>query len=324
MKAIIPAAGMGKRLVPHTLNRPKVMVPLAGKPMLAIIADSLLKAGFDTLSIIVGYKKEAITDYFSKDYPGCCQFFIQEEMKGLGHAILYGLEDVDEPALIILGDTIIDVDLSHIHKMSENMIGVVRVDDPTRFGIVEVDEEKHIISMVEKPENPPSDLAISGLYYIRSQRILKKAIEKLIEKDIKTRGEYQLTDALVLMLEEGETFIAEEISGWYDCGTRKTLLSTNTHLLENGYAEKLSECENVKIIEPVYIGKNVKLSNSYIGPNVSICDNVTIDRSVIQDSMLFKGSTVTGCKLDNSLLGVGAKADAVIGQINIGDDQVVE
>lgn len=315
---------MGKRLVPHTLNRPKVMVPLAGKPMLAIITDSLLKAGFDTLSIIVGYKKEAITKYFSKDYPGCCQFFIQEEMKGLGHAILYGLEDVDEPALIILGDTIIDVDFSRFTEKTENVIGVVRVDDPTRFGIVEVDEENHIVSMIEKPEDPPSDLAISGLYFIRSQRVLKNAIEKLMEKNIKTRGEYQLTDALVLMLEEGETFIAEEISGWYDCGTRKTLLSTNAHLLENGYARKLSECENVKIVEPVYIGKNVKLSNSYIGPNVSIGDNVTIDRSVIQDSMLFQGSTATRCKLDNSLLGVNSKVDAAIGQINIGDNEVIE
>jgi glucose-1-phosphate thymidylyltransferase len=320
MKAIIPAAGIGKRLQPHTLNRPKVMVPVAGKPILEHISKALFSAGFDEISVIVGYKKETIIDHFNEKYPGKFKFPVQEEMKGLGHAILYGLDDVDEPALIILGDTIIDLDITKLIDREYNMIAVVQVDDPSRFGIVETDINNMITAMVEKPDEPQSDLAIAGAYYIQSQRKLKKAIEQLIEENIKTRNEYQLTDALVLMLDRGEPFKALAINEWYDCGTKETLLSTSAYLLSKGI-ESQSEAKNCRIIEPVHIGEHADVSGCVLGPNVAIGDHVTIKDSRISNSMINDHADIQNCLLHDSIVGVGAKAANYIGELNLGDGE---
>ncbi len=302
MKAIIPAAGVGTRLKPHTNHRPKVMVPIAGKPILEHITESLFKAGFDKISVIVGYKKEAVIDYFDKKYPKKFEFPVQEEMKGLGHAILYGLEDIDEPALIILGDTIIDLDMDKLKDSKHNVIGVVKVADPSRFGIVETDENGIITDMVEKPEFPKSDLAIAGAYYVQSQKTLKYAIEQLIKNDVKTRNEYQLTDALALMMKSGESFKALPINKWYDCGTVETLLSTSSYLLSRGSVNK-GECINCKIIDPVYIAKGAKLYDSTIGPNVAIGSDVNISNSKISNSMINDGAEVKNSCLIESIIG---------------------
>lgn len=320
MKAIIPAAGIGKRLQPHTLNRPKVMVPVAGKPILEHISTSLFDAGFDQISVIVGYKKETIIDYFDKKYPGHFHFPVQEEMKGLGHAILYGLEDVDEPVLIILGDTIIDLDMSKLKDSKHNMLAVAEVEDPRRFGIVETTEQGMITRMVEKPEHPTSNLAIAGAYYIQSQRKLKQAIETLIKNDIKTRNEYQLTDALALMMKSGELFKALPIQEWYDCGTVETLLSTSKYLLSKGSVNRNVPAD-CKIFEPVYVGEGVSISNSMIGPNVAIGNNVNIKDSRISNSMINDGVEINKCLLHDSIIGYKAKVDSYIGELNIGDGE---
>ena len=322
MKAIIPAAGIGKRLQPHTLNRPKVMVPVAGKPILEHISLALFDAGFDEISVIVGYKKDAIIEYFSKKYPGKFKFPVQEEMKGLGHAILYGLEDVDEPALIILGDTIIDLDMKRLQDPKHNMIAVVEVEDPRRFGIVETDAHQLITRMVEKPENPSSNLAIAGAYYIQSQKRLKFAIEQLIKNDVKTRNEYQLTDALDLMMKTGESFKAMTINEWYDCGTVDTLLSTSSYLLSKGSVNN-GDCENCKIIEPVHIGHGAKLVNSTIGPNVAIGETVSVQGSIISDSMINDQAQILDSKLEKSIVGYRTRVVDYKGSVNIGDDEIV-
>lgn len=320
MKAIIPAAGIGVRLQPHTLNRPKVMVPVAGKPILEHISESLFDAGFDKISVIVGYKKEAIIDYFNEKYPGKFQFPVQDEMKGLGHAILYGLDDVDEPALIILGDTIIDLDMKSLQDPKHNMIAVVEVEDPRRFGIVETDAKGLITRMIEKPENPSSNLAIAGAYYIQSQKKLKHAIEQLIKNDVKTRNEYQLTDALDLMMKTGESFKALPINEWYDCGTVETLLSTSSYLLSKRSVNK-GKCKNCTIIEPVYIAKGAKISNSTIGPNVAIGKDVIIKDSRIKDSMINDRAQISDCILINSIVGYSAKVIGIEGKVNVGDGE---
>ncbi|MEA2076850.1 MAG: sugar phosphate nucleotidyltransferase [Candidatus Marinimicrobia bacterium] len=322
MKAIIPAAGIGKRLQPHTLNRPKVMVPVAGKPILEHISQSLIKTGFDEIAVIVGYKKETIINYFNKKYPGKFDFPVQEEMKGLGHAILYGLEDVNEPALIILGDTIIDLDMSKLKDPKHNMIAVVKVEDPRRFGIVETDDNGMITRMVEKPEQATSNLAIAGAYYIQSQRKLKNAIEELIKNDVKTKNEYQLTDALVLMLENGEPFKAFPINEWYDCGTKETLLSTSAYLLSKGTVNK-GEDHSCRIIDPVYIGEGTVVSDSVIGPNVAIGNNVNIKDSRISNSMINDEAEIQKCLLHDSIIGYGAKVHTHLGELNIGDGETV-
>jgi glucose-1-phosphate thymidylyltransferase len=320
MKAIIPAAGIGERLRPHTLNRPKVMVPVGGKPILEHISTALLKAGFDKISVIVGYKKETIISYFNEKYPGKFNFPVQEEMKGLGHAILYGLDEVDEPALIILGDTIIDLDMSKLKDPKHNVIAVVEVDDPRRFGIVETDANGLITRMVEKPENPTSNLAIAGAYYIQNQRVLKHAIEELIKNDLKTKNEYQLTDALALMMKVGEPFKALRINEWHDCGTMETLLSTSRYLLSKGTVNK-GKCTNSKIIDPVYIGEGTKITNATIGPYAAIGNNVNVEGSTISDSMINDGAEIIGSKLHDSIVGGGTKVSNIFGHVNVGDGE---
>ena len=322
MKAIIPAAGIGERLRPHTLNRPKVMVPVAGKPILEHISNSLIKAGFDDIAVIVGYKKEVIISYFNEKFPGKFNFPVQEEMKGLGHAILYGLADADEPALIILGDTIIDLDMSKLTHPQYNMIAVMEVEDPRRFGIVETDANRLITRMVEKPENPTSNLAIAGAYYIQSQRILMHAIKELIKNDVKTKNEYQLTDALTLMMKVGEPFKAFPINEWYDCGTMETLLSTSKYLLSKRSVNKGS-CNNCKIIEPVYIGEGAVISNSTIGPYTAIGNNASVEESTITNSMINNGAEIIDSKLNNSIVGYGTKVNGYEGELNSGDGETV-
>ena len=322
MKAIIPAAGIGKRLQPHTLNRPKVMVPVAGKPILEHISQSLFNVGFDEISVIVGYKKETIIDHFNKKYPGKFKFPVQKEMKGLGHAILYGLDDVEDPALIILGDTIIDLDMSQLMHPEHNVLAVMEVEDPGRFGIVETDNGGMITQMVEKPERFIGNLAIAGAYYIQSQRKLKAAIEKLIKNNIKTRNEYQLTDALVDMLNAGEPFRALPIKEWYDCGTMETLLSTSNYLLSKGSMNK-GACENCTIIDPVYVGEGTVLKNSTIGPFAAIGNNVLIEDSKIQESMINNHAVIKKSELKNSIIGYRSKIKNISGNLNIGDDETV-
>ncbi|MDZ7796261.1 MAG: sugar phosphate nucleotidyltransferase [Candidatus Marinimicrobia bacterium] len=323
MKAIIPAAGIGKRLRPHTFNRPKVMVPVAGKPILEHIAEALFQSGFNELSIIVGYQKETVIDHFEDRYPGRCRFLVQEEMKGLAHAILLGLEDRDEPALIILGDTIIDMDLSRFRDSKENIIAVVKVNDPSRFGIVETDKNGFITDMVEKPENPESDLAIAGAYFIKSQSRLKAAIEELLEKEIRTRGEFQLTDALAIMMDKGERFKAMPINDWYDCGKPETLLSTNRFILSKG-TDNRGECINSRIVEPVYIDEGSRIENCTVGPDVAVGKNVSIQDSEIQNSMIFEGAELKKTTLSDSIVGRSARVSGFRGTLNTGDENAIE
>jgi glucose-1-phosphate thymidylyltransferase len=241
-------------------------------------------------------------------------------MKGLAHAVLYGLEEKDEPVLIILGDTIIDMDLNIFHDSGDNIIAVVEVDDPSRFGIVETDKDNMITGMVEKPENPKSNLAIAGAYFLQSQRKLKAAIEAILEKNIKTRGEYQLTDALKMMMDEGEKFKAVPIKAWYDCGTPETLLSTNRYLLQR-HAEQAGECRNCNIHEPVYIGKGAVIEDSEIGPDAAIGKNVRIRNSRIRNSLVFEGAELEDVDLHDSLIGEKMRLKGKHGSFNIAEDE---
>ncbi|MDD3094817.1 MAG: sugar phosphate nucleotidyltransferase [Candidatus Neomarinimicrobiota bacterium] len=322
MKAIIPAAGAGTRLQPHTFNRPKVMVPVAGKPILEHISESLFSAGINHISVIVGYKKEAVMDYFNTEFPGKFTFITQKEMKGLAHAVRYGLEDRDEPVLIILGDTIIDMDLRSFRDPGENRIAVVGVEDPQRFGIVETDKAGMILGMVEKPKNPPGNLAIAGVYYLQSQRKLKNAIDTLMRDNVRTRGEYQLTDALRIMMDGGEKFKALPIQAWYDCGTAETLLSTNRYLLKK-HALNRGDCRNCILHEPLYIAAGSRIEDSEIGPGVAVGKNVLIRGSKIRNSMVFQEAILENCRLEDSLIGERSRIDGAAGTLNVGDDEAI-
>jgi len=301
MRAVIPAAGIGKRLQPYTLSVPKVMVSLAGKPLLGHILDAISSSGLTSVSVIVGYLNQQVEDYVEEQYAHLrLDFPFQAERKGLGHAVLTGLEDKEEDVLILLGDTIFDVDYEAFRNREKNAIAVVHVDDPHRFGIAEVAETNIVTQLVEKPDEPKSDLALAGIYYIKDQRVLKDALETLVKEDITTRGEYQLTDALQLMIESGEDIEAVEINGWYDCGTEDSLLESHQFLLNQFSSEQ--EVATGQIIPPVCIHPSVQIKNSTIGPNVTLDEGVVITDSHIEDSIIGEYSTIEGKDLNHVLL----------------------
>ncbi|MEE9465324.1 MAG: sugar phosphate nucleotidyltransferase, partial [Candidatus Neomarinimicrobiota bacterium] len=231
MKAIIPIAGKGTRLLPHTRTLQKALLPVAGKPVLEHILAPLIEAGISHITFVVGHLGDQISEFMS-NYNGLPVTFVEQiRPKGLGDAVNLGLEPVDEPVVIVLADTIMELNYKEFLEGKSNVIGVVEVENPEDFGIVET-VGRRVVDVVEKPEEPVSNLAIAGIYRLSSQLQLKHALDTLKKNHTMTKGEYQLTDALELMLDDGATIRAETLDRWLDCGTKETLLSTNRYLLQ--------------------------------------------------------------------------------------------
>ncbi|MCD6594271.1 NTP transferase domain-containing protein [bacterium] len=323
MKAIIPVAGVGERLRPFTHTTPKPLLSVAGKPILAHIIDSLLANGIDELIFVVGYMGEKIEEFVKSRYSVSTHFIWQNELLGLGYAIYLGLEPInnDEPFLIILGDTIIEADISKFIGSSNHIIGIHLVDNPKRFGVVEL-SGKRIIGMEEKPQSPKSNWVIAGLYYFTDPLILRKNLDFLVSNKISKHGEIQLTDALVKMLSDGEKFESIVIDGWHDCGKPETLLETNRKLLDrNG---NLSELAGNIIIPPVSVSESADISNSIIGPYVSIGEYARIKRSILRDCIVGDDTVITNCILENSILGNDSAFSGRAYKLNLGNSSRVE
>lgn len=322
MKAVIPVAGIGKRLRPHTHTSPKALVSVAGKPILGHIVDSLVEMGVTELIPIVGYKGDQITEYLTDTYDLKIDFVHQQEQKGIAHAVDLTRQYADNSELIIiLGDTIIDTDFSKIPEAGDFVLGVREVEDPRRFGVCEV-EDGVITSIVEKPEEPKSNLAIVGLYYFKDSAPLYTACRQVIDGNIMTKGEYQITDALSLMIENGTTFVPYEIGGWYDCGKVETLLETNRVLLEG--VENGAHGINSVIIPPCFIDSDSKIENSVVGPYVSVAAGCSITDSVVKNSIINNGSSLSNVVLDSSVIGSGAEVARSASNLNISDDSQVD
>lgn len=318
MKAIIPVAGVGTRLRPHTFSHPKVLLNVAGKPIIGHIMDKLIEAGVDEAIVIVGYLGSMVEDWLRKHYSIKFTFVDQTERLGLAHAIWMCKPHVTEkePLFIILGDTIFDVDLEQVLKSPFSTLGVKEVADPRRFGVAVTGEGK-ILKLVEKPDTPVSNLAIVGLYFLRLAGPLFACIDYLIENRILTKGEYQLTDALQLMIEHGEKFTTFPVQGWYDCGKPETLLSTNEILLKNHTTEK--KYPGCIINDPVFIAENAILENTIVGPNATIGENSIISNAIVKDSIIGNDARVTHIMLDRSIVGNNTTITGNPHEINIGD-----
>jgi len=322
MRAIIPVAGFGSRLRPHTFTVPKVLLNVAGKPIIGHILDKIIEDGFTEATIIVGYLGEKVREYVQSHYTIHVDFVEQAEAKGLAHAIYLAKDTIDhEPILIILGDTIFDVNLKPVLKEKHTAIGVKEVPDPRRFGVVELKDgfAKHLI---EKPEQPTSNLAIVGLYWIRNPKLLIESIDQLFKKNQLTKGEFQLTDALELMLKQGEKIKTFAVDGWYDCGKPETLLATNRHLLEK--MERSVHIKDVVVIPPVYVAKTATILHSVIGPFATIADRATVTDSIIRNSIVSEDAQVHKAVLEDSLVGVNALVEGTFNRINIGDSSEIE
>ena len=329
MKAIIPVAGAGTRLRPLTYTQPKSLIPVAGKPIIALIIDQLRSAGVDEFVFIIGYLGEKIKNYVEKNYPDLKkEFVVQDSRQGLGHAIWMTkdvIKDADE-VIIFLGDTILDLDLMAFMNSDTSCLAVKRVEDPRNFGVIELGSDGHVVKMVEKPKIPKSNLAIVGLYKIKEVSALLQALDSIIKDDKRTHGEYQLTDALMKLIGKGHKFTSIRVDNWFDCGKKEILLETNAQLLDKeGYAsDYLPTYDNTIIIHPVSIGKGCKIKNSIIGPHVSIGENVNINYSIVKSSIIGNFALIEEVILTQSIVGNDAAIKGLSQSLNIGDNTEID
>ena len=285
MKSVILLAGLGTRLRPHTYSKPKPLIQVVGKPILGHILDSLAVLEIEETIFIVGYLGDQIEKYVTAHYPHLrARYVEQTEMKGQAHAINLARDYVDQPVLIIFGDTIWETDFTRLARVqSDGLIYVKEVPDPRRFGVATL-KDGLVTKFVEKPTTPVSNLAVVGVYYFRNWQAILDAIEQLIAHNIQLKGEYYLADAMQLMLDAGAKLEVETIPVWEDCGTREALLKTNRYLLDkHNYARPI---EGSVILPPVYISDRAQIKNSIIGPYVSISDDALVEHTILRDCII--------------------------------------
>lgn len=324
MKVVIPVAGEGRRLRPHTNTVPKPLLEVAGKPILTHIMDPLLSLDIDEVIFVIGYLGGQIKEYVSENYSFKSSFVNQDKLLGLGYAVSLALDNIEKSdVLIILGDTIAECDLAAFTTKSDYVLGVKQVDDPKRFGIADVDINDGIVTkLVEKPKDPLGNLALIGLYYFKEIALLKSELAKLIESDKKTSGEIQLTDALQGMIECGTKFRASEVESWHDCGKKETILKSNKHFLKSVHFS--GSYDGSKIVPPVHISETAEIRKSTIGPNVSIARSVSISNSVIENSIIGESSSVKNADIKDSLIGKSVLINNYKGTLNLGDNSIIE
>jgi glucose-1-phosphate thymidylyltransferase len=319
LRVVIPAAGEGRRLKPHTHTTPKVLLQVAGKPIIGHIMDRLVDVKPDEVIVIVGSQGTQIQEYLTAKYPFNFKFVEQKDPKGLGDAVsrvadFFTKSDEASPVLILLGDTIVDINFKEVIG-KENIIGTKTVDDPRRFGVVET-RNGNVVKITEKPLEPKSNLAIVGIYYFTSARPLLDGLDKIIKEDRKNRGEYQLSDALQEMIDAGIKIKTYPIEYWLDCGTSEALIATNRYLLQtNSY---FTPRERVVIIPPVYIEDSVSIEESVIGPFVSISEGAEIRNSIIRDSIINQRAYVENSLMQGSILSEYAVVRERAHKVNLG------
>jgi glucose-1-phosphate thymidylyltransferase len=326
MKVIIPLAGKGTRLRPHTHITPKPMLKIAGKPVIDYVMEDLQRLGdVEQVIYITGHLKDKVEEYARAKYPFDAVFIEQEIQDGTAGAVALAREYVDQPVFIIFVDTIFDADLSVVKRTdADGIIWVKEVEDYQRFGVVVADNDGNMTKIVEKPSTPISKRANIGLYYIKNWKLLYEGIDWTLGQP-KNKGEYYLTDAFQYMIDHGAKIRVVDVHGWYDAGEQGTLLETNRMMLERGRARRPANVDaGVKVIDPVYVEDNVTLRGATIGPNVSIGAGSTIDGSELRDTIVGSGSRITSSKLQNSLIGDAATVEGVRGEVNVSDHSVVK
>lgn len=328
MKAIIPVAGAGTKLRPHTYTQPKALIPLAGKTVLGIIIDQLVEVGIKDLILVVGYLGEKIQDYAKQSYPDLNITFIQQnERKGLGHAVYLCKEFIkDEQLMIVLGDTICEYNVADFLQTEGSVLGVKRVDDPRDFGVAETDEEGIVSRLIEKPQIPKSNNALVGLYKIVETSLLFECLGDIVASEQEDVGELDLTSALDCMVSKGARMKSFKVSNWFDCGKKETLLESNATLLKKWGANVNDEqsFENTIIIPPVSIAPGCEIRNAIIGPNVAIGEKTIIHYSIVKDSIVGSFSKLYDVVLNDSLIGCDTEIKGETRTLNIGDNTEID
>ncbi|MEA3452634.1 MAG: sugar phosphate nucleotidyltransferase [Bacteroidota bacterium] len=326
MKIIIPMAGIGKRLRPMTLSTPKPLIQIAGKPIVEWLVNSLKKISSEKITDIgfiigdfpIDIRPELVK--IGKNMNANVHIFVQDEPLGTAHAISFASSLMNGPVIVAFADTLFDTDVK-FKSNTDVVIWTKNVENPEAYGVVVKDDKDFINKFVEKPNQFVSDEAIIGIYYFQKSELLKDKLNFLLENNIVKGGEYQLTDALQMLLDDGLKFESHPISVWLDCGNKELVINTMKYVVKNFVDNSINSAGfvNCQIIEPVYIGKNVKLSNSIVGPNVTIEDNSNVERSIISNTMIFSNTHLNAVNVDNSIIGNYVKINSKSLNLALGD-----
>ncbi len=330
MKIIVPMAGRGSRLRPHTLTTPKPLIPIAGKPIVQRLVEDIVHICGDEkveeIAFVIGDFGEEVEEQLkgvAESLGAKGSIYYQDKPLGTAHAILCAAPSMDGELVVAFADTLFKADFTLDHN-ADGVIWVKQVDDPAAFGVVEVDDDGHISNFVEKPAEYVSDLAIIGIYHFKDGGNLRQELQYLIDNDIKDKGEYQLTNALDNMKNKGKKFKPGTVDAWMDCGNKDVTVETNGRML--GYLAGADELrgsnvklENCEIIEPCFIGDDVVLKNAKVGPNVSIGNGTKIEDATLEDCLIQHKSEVRNINLKNSMIGANAVIDGNYTTLSLGD-----
>lgn len=334
MKIIVPMAGMGKRMRPHTLTVPKPLIPIAGKPIVQRLVESIgamSGATIDEVAFIIhpafGAAVEKQLIALAEKLGAKGSIYYQEEALGTAHAILCASPSLEGNVTVAFADTLFKADFS-VDTAQDGAIWVKRVEDPSAFGVIKTNADGHITEFVEKPTTFVSDLAIIGIYYFKDGAYLKKELQYLIDNNIKDKGEYQLTNALENMKNQGRKLTPAPVIEWLDCGNKDVTVDTNARMLELIEGEELvsatARIENSIVVPPCYIGDNVVIKNSVVGPHVSVGNNTQVSKSVISRSIIQTGSYIEHKVIHNSMIGNSVELRGRAEDLSIGDYTVTK
>jgi len=329
MNIIIPMAGMGKRMRPHTLTVPKPLIPIAGKPIVQRLVEDIAKVcaePVEQVAFVVGHFGEAVEQslmHIAESVGAKGSIHYQEEALGTAHAILCAKEHLSGPVVVAFADTLFKADFT-LDTQEEGIIWVQKVEDPRAFGVVKIHEQGHITDFIEKPDTFISDLAIIGIYFFRDGANLRRELQYLIDNNLRDRGEYQITDALENMKLKGIKFKPGQVTEWLDCGNKNATVFTNQRYLEYikdnaDLVDSTAILQNSSIIPPVYIGKGVKIESSVIGPHVSIGDGTVIRQSIISNSIIQKNARIENQVISNSMVGNHTVLQGKEQELSLGD-----
>ncbi len=330
MQIIIPMAGKGKRMRPHTLTTAKPLIPVAGKPIVQRLVEDITKVcgqKVTEIAFVIGpdfgaeVEKDLIKVAESQGAKG--GIYYQDKALGTAHAIMCAKDAIKGKTVVAFADTLFKADFV-MDTEQEGVIWVQKIEDPSQFGVVKLDQNGAITDFVEKPTTFVSDLAIIGIYYFKDGDYLKKELQYLLDNDIKEKGEYQLTNALENMKSKGTKFKPGQVTEWLDCGNKNATVYTNQRVLEFDKGKAHLKGKNIKnnnslIVEPCFIGDDVELNNCIIGPHASIGSGTKIADSIIKNSIVQKDCKINRANIDNSMLGIGAEVSGKAMDISISD-----
>lgn len=336
MKIIVPMAGRGSRLRPHTLTIPKPLIPIAGKPIVHRLVEDIagvINQEIEEIAFIIhkdfGTQVEKDLVAIAEKLGAKGSIYYQEQPLGTAHAIMSAKESMSGPIVVAYADTLFRADFA-LDTTADSVIWVKQVDDPSAFGVVQLNDKNEIVDFVEKPAEFVSDLAIIGIYYFKSGETLRDELQYLLDNNVVKGGEYQLTDGLENMKQKGMKFVPGKVDEWMDCGNKPVTVETNSRMLGFLHADgenmvsDVATIENSTIIPPCCIAEGVVLKNATVGPNVSLGKNTRVENSTIKNSLVQTNSVITNANLDNAMIGNHAKFDGKFTAISIGDYSVLE